>query len=168
MINMESSEESLEQKSEESNLTISSSLLESLEDEADDSISDFENVVSPELARMLSAVPKEDRRSVQKLLLMNLSSSALNQTSPIVEKIESSHIEQILINQDNESQRGLDRARATENTRRFGIFGILALVLMVLVFAGLSGDRVLSEKILIAGVSGLGGFGAGVAVSKHP
>ncbi|WNN87927.1 hypothetical protein [Gloeocapsopsis dulcis] len=43
---------------------------------------------------------------------------------------------------------------------------ILVLVLMVFGYAGLTKAKELAEKVIIAGIAGIGGFGAGVAVSK--
>jgi hypothetical protein len=44
---------------------------------------------------------------------------------------------------------------------------ILFLILMVLVYAGLTKDKDLAEKVIIAGIAGIGGFGAGIAISKQ-
>jgi len=41
------------------------------------------------------------------------------------------------------------------------------LVVIVLVYAAYTKDGVLSEKIITAGISALGGFGVGLAVGKQ-
>lgn len=43
---------------------------------------------------------------------------------------------------------------------------ILSLVVVVFVYAGVTKDKDLSEKVVLAGISVIGGFGAGYAVAK--
>jgi hypothetical protein len=43
---------------------------------------------------------------------------------------------------------------------------ILSLVVIVFVYAGVTKDKDLSEKVVLAGISALGGFGAGFAIAK--
>jgi hypothetical protein len=64
------------------------------------------------------------------------------------------------------NERKFKKSQSSEVTKRLGMGAILVLVLMVFGYAGLTKDKDLAEKVILAGISGLGGFGAGVALSK--
>lgn len=53
-----------------------------------------------------------------------------------------------------------------ENTKRYAMGALLALVTIVLVYAGLTKDKELSDKVMTAAISGLGGFGIGYAAKS--
>ncbi|MBD2156263.1 hypothetical protein [Leptolyngbya sp. FACHB-16] len=54
----------------------------------------------------------------------------------------------------------------TEATKRLSIGVGLLLITALLIYAGMSGDRELPEKILIILVAAVGGFGAGYVLGK--
>ena len=54
----------------------------------------------------------------------------------------------------------------SERTKRWAMGAILFFVVIVLVYAGLTKDKDLPEKIFIASISAAGGFGFGYSMSK--
>lgn len=129
---------------------------------------ELESLVPEEIADVLKELPQEERkqatRQVTKMMLM--SQSGIVPRSSLTEKIEPQHIDKIISSYDRESERDLEKTKGAETTKRLGMGGILTLVLMVLLYAGFTGDKELSEKVILAGISGLGGYGAGLATSK--
>jgi hypothetical protein len=87
-------------------------------------------------------------------------------SSVLMKRITSEHITKTLDNFEKENERDFKKSQASELTKRLGMGAILLLVLIVLVYAGLTKDKELAEKVIIAGISGVGGFGVGVAASK--
>ncbi len=158
--------ESKEQNLEDSEADKETELVAPHSSQSDDDESDLEGVVPTEVADMLKEIPKEDRKQVTKMLLMSSRSGVVQKSSPIAEKIEPRHIDKIIDSYDKESERESEKFRREEVTKRIGMGGILGLILMVLIYAGITGDRELSEKVIFAGIGGLGGYGVGVATSK--
>jgi hypothetical protein len=124
-----------------------------------------EDAVPAEVAEALKELPPERRREVTSLFLsmQRMSSPA---SSVLMKRITSEHITKTLDNFEKENERDFKKSQASELTKRLGMGAILLLVLIVLVYAGLTKDKELAEKVIIAGISGVGGFGVGVAASK--
>jgi hypothetical protein len=130
------------------------------EDEDDSLIAD---ILPPEVLERLP--DKEKRQIVSSLSIMMGGSS--RQSSPIAKQLKPEHITQIIENSEKDSQREFERTKISENTKRWGMGAILSLVVIVLVYAGTTRDKELSEKVILAGISAIGGFGAGYAVAKN-
>ena len=126
-----------------------------------------EEVVPPELTEALEQLPQAFREKVStsSFLMGGVMSPRSN---ALTKKITTEHISQTLENFEKESERNFKRSQSSENTKRLGMGAILVLVLMVFAYAGLTKDKELAEKVIIAGISGLGGYGAGLAMSKQP
>jgi hypothetical protein len=135
------------------------------DDDDDDLLSpSIEDILPPEVLEELP--PKEKKQIVTGLSFMAMQKSS-RQSSPLVKQLKSEHITQIIENSEKENQREFEKSKISENTKRWGMGAILALVAVVFVYAGVTKDRDLSEKVVLAGISALGGFGAGYAVAKE-
>jgi hypothetical protein len=150
---------------EESNQQNESSGSQSSErsDNDDDSSSLMEEILPPEVVERLSQ--NDQRRIESSLSIMSMSGSPL-QSSSIAKQVKPEHVTQIIANSEKDSQREFEKSKISENTKRLGIGAILSLVIIVLVYAGLTKDKDLSERIFVASISAIGRFGAGYAVGK--
>lgn len=128
-------------------------------------LSSGEGVVPTEIVEALKELPPNKRQMVSSMFLSmeRLSSSG---SSALVKRVTPEHITQTLENLEKENERDFKKSQSSEVTKRMGMVATLVLVLMVLGYAGLTKDKDLAEKVIIAGISGIGGFGAGVAISK--
>lgn len=126
---------------------------------------DDREAVPAEVAEALEELPPEQRRMVSSMFL-SMSRMSSSRSSALDKKITPEHISQTLNNLEKENERDFKRSQSGETTKRLGMGAILVLVLMVFGYAGLTNDKDLAEKVIIAGISGLGGFGAGVAVNR--
>lgn len=126
---------------------------------------DDREAVPAEVAEALEELPPEQRRMVSSMFL-SMSRMSSSRSSALDKKITPEHISQTLSNLEKENERDFKRSQSGETTKRLGMGAILVLVLMVFGYAGLTNDKDLAEKVIIAGISGLGGFGAGVAVNR--
>lgn len=124
-----------------------------------------EGVVPTEVVEALKELPPDQRRIMSSVFL-SMERMSPSRSSALVKQVTSEHITQTLDNLEKENERDFKKSQASEITKRLGMGAILILVLMVFGYAGLTKDKDLAEKVIIAGISGLGGFGAGVAVSK--
>jgi hypothetical protein len=124
-----------------------------------------EESVPAEVAEVLKELPPERRREVTSLFL-SMQRMSSPTSSALMKRIASEHITKTLDNFEKENERDFKKSQASELTKRLGMGAILLLVLIVLVYAGLTQDKELAEKVIIAGISGVGGFGVGVAASK--
>jgi hypothetical protein len=124
-----------------------------------------EESVPAEVAEVLKELPPERRREVTSLFL-SMQRMSSPTSSALMKRITSEHITKTLDNFEKENERDFKKSQASELTKRLGMGAILLLVLIVLVYAGLTQDKELAEKVIIAGISGVGGFGVGVAASK--
>ncbi len=116
---------------------------------------------------VLEGLPdKEKKQIVSSLSIMAMQGSS-RQSSPIAKQLKPEHITQIIENSEKENQREFDKSKIRENTKRWGMGAILSLVVIVFVYAGATKDKDLSEKVVLAGISVIGGFGAGYAVAKE-
>ncbi|EPF17219.1 hypothetical protein PN470_10920 [Microcystis sp. CS-574] len=132
------------------------------DDDDDDLLSpSIEDILPPEV---LEELPPKEKKQIVSMMMMQGSS---RQSSPLVKQLKSEHITQIIENSEKENQREFEKSKISENTKRWGMGAILALVAVVFVYAGVTKDRDLSEKVVLAGISALGGFGAGYAVAKE-
>jgi hypothetical protein len=132
------------------------------DDDSDDSL--IADILPPEI---LEALPDGARKHISSSLsFMALRGGSLH-SSPIAKKIDTNHITQIIENQDKESQREFEKSKISEHTKRWGMGAILSLVVVVFVYAGVTKDKDLSEKVVLAGISAIGGFGAGYAFAKE-
>lgn len=124
-----------------------------------------EGVVPTEIVEALKELPPNQRQMVSSMFLSmeRLSSSG---SSTLVKRVTPEHITQTLENLEKENERDFKKSQSSEVTKRMGMGATLILVLMVLGYAGFTKDKDLAEKVIIAGISGIGGFGAGVALSK--
>lgn len=133
------------------------------EDNSDESLSpEIANILSEDVIRELPAGAKQQIE--RSLVMMSGGSRTL---SPIAEKVTSEHITQIIENAEKESQREFETSKINENTKRWGMGAILSLIVIVFIYAGVTKDKDLSEKVVLAGISAIGGFGAGYAVAKN-
>lgn len=129
-------------------------------------LEDDEETVPAEVAEAIEELPPEQRQMMSSMFLsMNRISSS--RSSAIAKRVTSEHISQTLDNLEKENERDFKRSQSGENTKRLSMGAILVLVLMVFGYAGITNDKDLAEKVIIAGISGLGGFGAGVALNKN-
>jgi hypothetical protein len=134
------------------------------DDDDDESLSpSIADILPPEMLEGLP--PKEKKQIVSSLSIMAMQGSA-RQSSPLAKQLKPEHITQIIENSEKESQREFEKSKIGENTKRWGMGAILSLVVVVFVYAGVTKDKDLSEKVVLAGISALGGFGAGYAVAK--
>ncbi|NEP63758.1 MAG: hypothetical protein F6K31_43850 [Symploca sp. SIO2G7] len=99
-------------------------------------------------------------------MVLSMERMSSSSSSALVKRVTSEHITQTLNNIEKQGEREFKKSQSGEITKRLAIGSILILVLMVLVYAGFTKDTALAEKVIIAGISGLGGFGAGFAVRK--
>jgi hypothetical protein len=123
-----------------------------------------DDVIPAEVVEVLKELPPAQGQVVRSMFLaarMPSSSSA-----SLAKRITPEHITQTLDNRDKENERDFRKSQSSELTKRIGMEAILILVLMVFGYAGITKEKDLAEKVIIAGISGLGGFGAGVALSK--
>ena len=121
------------------------------------------DVLPPEV---LEALPEEAREQVVGGLSIMAMHGSSRQSSPIAKNIKPEHITQIIGNSEKESQREFEKSKISETTKRLGMGAILSLVVIVFVYAGVTKDKDLSEKVFLAGISAIGGFGAGYAFGK--
>lgn len=135
------------------------------DDDDDESLSpSIADILPPEVLEGLPA--KEKRQIVSSLSIMAMQGSS-RQSSPLAKQLKPEHITQIIENSERDNQREFEKTKISENTKRWGMGAILALVVVVFVYAGVTKDKDLSEKVVLAGISALGGFGAGYAVAKE-
>ena len=111
-------------------------------------------------AEILSQLPPEAQKffSVQ---LTQMRGGLPVGASPIAQKLNSEHITAIIQNNENESVRDFDLAKIGQNTRRIGMAAVIAVITIILVYAGVTKDKDLSEKIIFASISAVGGYGYG-------
>jgi hypothetical protein len=111
-------------------------------------------------AEILSQLPPEAQKffSVQ---LTQMRRGLPVGASPIAQKLNSEHITAIIQNNENESVRDFDLAKIGQNTRRIGMAAVIAVITIILVYAGVTKDKDLSEKIIFASISAVGGYGYG-------
>lgn len=81
--------------------------------------------------------------------------------SPIAQKLSPEHITAIIQNGENESVRDFTLAKIGQNTRRIGMGAVIAVITIILIYAGVTKDKDLSEKIIFASISAIGGYGYG-------
>lgn len=124
-----------------------------------------EGVLPPEFLEALP--PKEKEIVLRSMSITAAMQRSDTQGSPIAKQLKSEHITQIIENSEKESQREFEKSKISENTKRWGMGAILSLVVIVFVYAGVTKDKDLSEKVVLAGISAIGGFGAGYAVAKE-
>jgi hypothetical protein len=134
------------------------------------SVSDDElktpEVLPEELQEALKSLPSDERQMIQALILSSRVSS-VSHSSPISKQITPAHIGEIIKNDDKADERKHQRSQSRQTTNRLGMGAILFLVIIVLTYAGLTKEKDLAEKIIIAGISGIGGVGAGYAIGKQ-
>lgn len=142
----------IDNKSEENSIARN----DALDDEADS------EELPPQLVEAIGELPPEARSRVTAsfLALHHRSSSSV---SPVAEQINAQHIDKILENSDKENQREFQRSEMAEATKRYALGALLALVAIVLVYAGITKDKELSDKVMTAAIGGLGGFGIGIS-----
>lgn len=124
-----------------------------------------EDVVPSELLEALNELPPNQRKTITSTFL-SMERMSSSSSSSLAKRVTPEHITQTLNNLEKENERDFKKSQSGEITKRSGMVAILVLVLMVFGYAGLTKDKELAEKVIIAGIAGIGGFGAGVAVSK--
>lgn len=153
---------------EEQTEKTSSKSKDELQEEATTPTSDKsseEGVIPTEVVEALKELPPEQRRMVSSMFL-SMGRMSSTSSSALVKRVTPEHITQTLDNLEKDNERDFKKSQSSEITKRLGMGAILILVLMVFGYAGLTKDKELAEKVILAGISGVGGFGAGVAVSK--
>lgn len=123
-----------------------------------------EEVVPNALVEALNELPPNQKKMMTSMFLSMEHRSSSN--SSLAKRVTPEHITQTLNNLEKEDERDFKKSQSSEITKRLGMGAILVLVLMVFGYAGLTKDKDLAEKVIIAGIAGIGGFGAGVAVGK--
>lgn len=124
-----------------------------------------EEVVPTEVVEALKELPPK-QREVMSSMFLSMGRMSSSNSSSLAKRVTSEHITQTLNNLEKENERDFKKTQSSEITKRLGIVAILVLVLMVFGYAGLTKDKDLAEKVIIAGIAGIGGFGAGVAISR--
>lgn len=153
---------------EEQTEKTSSKSKDELQEEATTPTSDKsseEGVIPTEVVEALKELPPDQRRIVSSMFL-SMERMSSTSSSALVKRVTPEHITQTLDNLEKDNERDFKKSQSSEITKRLGMGAILILVLMVFGYAGLTKDKELAEKVILAGISGVGGFGAGVAVSK--
>ena len=153
---------------EEQTEKTSSKSKDELQEEATTPTSDKsseEGVIPTEVVEALKELPPDQRRMVSSMFL-SMERMSSTSSSALVKRVTPEHITQTLDNLEKDNERDFKKSQSSEITKRLGMGAILILVLMVFGYAGLTKDKELAEKVILAGISGVGGFGAGVAVSK--
>jgi hypothetical protein len=93
--------------------------------------------------------------------------SSISRSSPISKQINATHLDKLIENDDKEDERRHQRSQSRQTTNRLGMGAVILLVVIVLTYAGVTKEKDLAEKIIIAGISGIGGLGAGYAIGKQ-
>jgi hypothetical protein len=118
----------------------------------------------PGFAEVIKELPPEQQKTVSGLFAQF---SPGSMSSPIAKQINSEHISQLIANDERDSERAFKMSSIAETTKRLSIAAVLTLVTLVLLYAGITKDKELSEKVMTAAIGGLGGFGIGLAVGKQ-
>lgn len=157
--NVESERSSPKSENERKRELTTSTSSTSSDNQADD------DAVPTEVVEALKELPPDQRKVVSSMLIsmQRISSSS---SSSLAKRVTSEHVTQTLDNLEKENERDFRRSQSSEITKRLSIGAILVLALMVFGYAGLTKDKELAEKVIIAGISGIGGYGAGVAARK--
>lgn len=122
----------------------------------------LENV--PGFAEVIKELPPEQQKTVSSLFAQFSSGSI---ASPIAKQINSEHISQLIANDERDSERAFKMSSIAETTKRLSMAAVLTLVTLVLLYAGITKDKELSEKVMTAAIGGIGGFGIGLAVGNQ-
>lgn len=116
-------------------------------------------------ADILSQLPPEAQKVIS-VQLTQMRGRLSPGPSPIAQKLSPEHITAIIQNGENESVRDFDLAKIAQNTRRIGMGAVLAVITIILIYAGITKDKDLSEKIIFASISAIGGYGYGKSESR--
>jgi hypothetical protein len=122
-----------------------------------------------EMEEVLKDLPPESSdvvRGMVRALFMSRETTTISGGSPLAGKIDASHLSKLIENDDKEDERHHQRSQSAQTTNRIAIGAVLCLVIVVLAYAGITKKEQLAEKIIIAGISGIGGLGAGYAIGK--
>lgn len=111
-------------------------------------------------AEIFSQLPPEAQKIIS-VQLTQMRGGLSPGPSPIAQKLSPEHITAIIQNGENESVRDFDLAKIAQNTRRIGMGAVLAVITIILIYAGITKDKDLSEKIIFASISAIGGYGYG-------
>lgn len=117
-----------------------------------------------EIVEAFKELPPQERKMVSSLFARFTSGPA---PSPISKHITPEHISKLIENDERDNERQFQAALVAEATKRWAMGAVLALVVIVLAYAGITKDKELSEKVITAGLAALGGFGVGYAVAKQ-
>lgn len=121
---------------------------------------------NPIPTEILNQLPSEERERLKLISIMGSFTKGNRNNSEITKKVTSQHIDKIINSYENENQREFELKKANEITKRWGMISVIVLVCMIFLYSGITKDKDLSVKVLTAGISALGGFGAGYAVGK--
>jgi hypothetical protein len=120
-----------------------------------------------EVEEALKSLPPESSKMVRSMFMSMVRETTISRSSSISNQINSTHLDKLIENDDREDERRHQRSQSTQTTSRLAIGAVLFLVIIVLTYAGITKKEQLSEKIIIAGISGIGGLGAGYAIGKR-
>jgi hypothetical protein len=120
-----------------------------------------------EVEEALKSLPPESSKMVRGMFMSMVRETTISRSSSISNQINSTHLDKLIENDDREDERRHQRSQSTQTTSRLAIGAVLFLVIIVLTYAGITKKEQLSEKIIIAGISGIGGLGAGYAIGKR-
>ncbi|MGK7957931.1 MAG: hypothetical protein AB4063_22155, partial [Crocosphaera sp.] len=110
----------------------------------DKNLKDIDSMFPDEVAEEIKKLPPEVRKSLTMLSI----SGGISPSSDIAKSITSEQISQIIDSSDKENEREYQKFQISESTKRYSILSILLLVLMILIYTGLTKDVQLSEKII--------------------
>jgi hypothetical protein len=127
---------------------------------------DQDNPLSLLSDEVVEKIPPEARKEVLSMMRVYMGMGSFSSGSPLAKRITSQHIDKLIDSNEKENEREYQKFRSSEVTKRLAVAAIILLVLMVLIYSGFTKDLQLSEKIITAGISALGGFGVGYAVGK--
>jgi hypothetical protein len=119
---------------------------------------------TPGFSEAIKELPPEKQKIVSSLFAQFSSGPV---PSPIAKQINSEHISQLIANGEKDSERAFKISLIAETTKRLSIAAVLTLVALVLLYAGITKDKELSEKVMTAAIGGIGGFGIGLAVGNQ-
>jgi hypothetical protein len=119
-----------------------------------------------DLEEAINKLPPEASGLVR-AVFMSREVSTISGSSSLSKQINAAHIEKLIENDDKEDERRHQRVQGRQATNRWGMGALILLIVVVLTYAGITKKEGLAEKIIIAGISGIGGLGAGYAIGKN-
>ena len=115
-------------------------------------------------AEILSKIPESQRQRIESFVSMAMSAGPLH--NPIVQKVTSSHIEQIIKAQARDSELEYeDRKHSRKLLLGAFVFGSILTTIVLIVLSAWGKSDILNELIK-SGMIGIGGFGGGYGFAQ--